>query len=375
MSGIPQQKALTPAQQSRAEQSRALRNPVAACACFLYSHVVLKKRYLNKLGRIDSSMGIPGSLIPRHLWDSETLQLPKNLVSAHASFLSDRSWRDHYSPQSSGGAGGEGEDAAREHVINRFFNSAARMQFVCSDPLDEQPHVRSMLLEQLADGEIDLIDLASGNGAGTLTILSLICELRNSKITPKLPLNAKITGIDYSADALNYYADLLSRIDPWLKSQGINIQLELRHCDLTITADFHDVLEELFFDARSRNTHRFLCVISALTGVKKEGMEALHPSISETAKWLSNKGRNSSVIWVEPKVGKNWFEKVLESFQLTFQRVSHIFSKKGESFENKTESPATITLKDRKFRFLDPYNKTLTHSHAVVYTLRSTNVD
>lgn len=325
--------------------------------------------------RSSSPMGIPGSLIPRHLWDSETLRLPENLVSAHSNFLRDRSWRDHYSPQSSGGVGGEGGDAAREHVINRFFNSAARMQFVCSDPLDEQPHVRSMLLEQLADGEIELIDLASGNGAGTLTILSLICELRNCRLAPRLPLNIKITGIDYSADALNYYADLLGRINPWLQSQGINVQLELRHCDLTITADFHDVLEELFFDARARNVHRFLCVISALTGVKREGMEALHPSISETAKWLSNKDRNSSVIWVEPKVGKNWFERILESFQLTFQRVSHVFSKKGESFENKTSSPASITLKERKFRFLDPYTEALTHSHAVVYTLRNADVD
>jgi len=161
-----------------------------------------------------------GKDIPTTLWNSEVLHLPQPLSTAHKDFLTDKGWESTYLPGMGGGVGGASVEEAQNHVINRFLNSAARMQFVCADPKDTQPEVRDMVLDQLGDGHIYLLDLAAGNGAGTLAILSLLSELREKKAIPKLPLNVVIVGVDYSPEALNYYAELLEKVRPWLEKMG-----------------------------------------------------------------------------------------------------------------------------------------------------------
>jgi len=180
--------------------------------------------------------------IPTTLWTSEVLHLPTSLAEAHQDFLNEKGWMALYDPKVSGAIGGSSFDEAKEHVINRFLNSAARMQYVCADPKYEQSEIKQMVLDQLADGHIYLLDIAAGNGAGTLAMLSLICELRCHKEVPKLPLNVSILAVDYSVDALNFYAELQDKINPWLLTQGINVTLTHELCDLTITGEFSETL-------------------------------------------------------------------------------------------------------------------------------------
>ena len=113
-----------------------------------------------------------GKDLPTSVWTSKVLHLPEPLAAAHKDFLNDKGWMTAYQPVLSGGSGGKSAEEAQDHVINRFLNSAARMQFVCADPCDEQPEIREMVLDQLGDGHILLLDLAAGNGAGTLAMLS-----------------------------------------------------------------------------------------------------------------------------------------------------------------------------------------------------------
>ena len=114
--------------------------------------------------------------LPTTLWNAEVLHLPVQLSSSHWSFLVKNGWQSNYQPSSSGGVGGATKAEAEDHVTNRFLNSAARMQFVCTDPKKEHPEVREMVLDQMASGQIFLLDVAAGNGAGTLAILALICR-------------------------------------------------------------------------------------------------------------------------------------------------------------------------------------------------------
>ncbi len=127
--------------------------------------------------------------LPQTVWDNGVLYLPEPLAAAHKEFLVSNSLMDDYLPNQQGGVGGKTTEDTLEHFINRFLNSAARMQFVCASPDDEQPEVREMVFDQLGDGHIFLLDLAAGNGAGTLAMLSLLCELRFQKAIPKLPVN------------------------------------------------------------------------------------------------------------------------------------------------------------------------------------------
>lgn len=311
--------------------------------------------------------------LPASLWQERSLNLPLPLATAHRNFLTKNGWFSDYNPASAGGAGGRAPEEAREHVTNRFLNSAARMLYVCCDPLDEQPEVRQMVLDQLADGHIYLLDIAAGNGAGTLAILSMIADLRESDSLPTLPVNLNITGVDYSPDALNYYAELLAEIKPWLESKGIVVDLMLSVCDLTISGDFSEALEAFIGDAKSSNVKRFLCVISAISGTKKEGLNAMLDSLKIAAAGLSSKKRNTSLLWVEPYVGKNWITKSIDSVRLTLQKVAHKLISKGDSYDIQA-SPEVQLLEEsmkRSFKWHDPHLKKMAESHVFVRTFRN----
>jgi hypothetical protein len=312
-----------------------------------------------------------GKDLPISIWKSKELHLPAPLVAAHKSFLEEQGWWAGYKPGSAGGVGGESAQEAQMHVINRFLNSAARMQFVCGDPADEQPEVREMVLDQLGDGHVYLLDIAAGNGAGTLAMLSLLCELRANNKIPKLPLNVTILGVDYSPAALSYYAELLERIAPWLESTGIKISLSLSVCDLTISGDFSEALESFFDDAKKTGVKRFLCVISALTGAGKAGVEDMHDSLKIAAAGLSHKKRSSSWLWVEPHVGKTWPTKFADSVRLILKKIPFKFSKKGESYDIKADVPLMLNPNPRDFDWHDPHIGKTTKSHVCVMAFRS----
>ena len=312
-----------------------------------------------------------GRLLSPSLWQDEILRLPEPLVDAHREYLNDKGWWSMYNPAASGAIGGASEEDARDHVVNRFLNSAARMQYVCSDPKNEQVDVRDAVLDQLAEGRIDVIDLAAGNGAGTISMLSLICELRRAGSIPQLPLNICISAVDFSPASLNHFAALLDKLSPWLAGAGISAQLTLCHCDLTVLGDFSETLEGFFADARSRGVNRFLCVISAISGAKKEGVEPMVDSLKHAAAGLSHSRRSSSWLWVEPHVGKSWFTKLADVVRLTLTKVRHRFSSKGDSFSLKADVPMLEDPTVRSFNWRDPHNGTSALSRVVVLGFRN----
>lgn len=314
-----------------------------------------------------------GKNLPQSVWDSGILHLPEPLVAAHKEFLAKNGWLADYQPDQRGGAGGQTIEEAQEHVINRFLNSAARMQFVCADPDDDQPEVREMVFDQLGDGHIFLLDLAAGNGAGTLAMLSLLCELRLQKAIPNLPVNVTILGVDFSAAALGYYAEMLDGIKPWLSSAGFELSLKTEVCDLAVSGIFSEVLDSFFDDAKKQKVKRFLCVISALSGAKKEGVESMHDSLKFAAAQLSHSKRDSSWLWVEPNVKKmGWFTKIADSLRLVMTCVPFKFFRKDSSFEIQSDGvPLLSNPCIREFTWHDPYTSASALSNVLVFAFRN----
>lgn len=309
--------------------------------------------------------------IPFCLWNSEVLHLPESLAKAHKDFLLAKNWLGLYSPGSSTAIGGSSFEEAKDHVINRFLNSAARMQYVCADPKDEQSDIRQMVLDQLSDGKIFLLDIAAGNGAGTLAMLSLICELRSHKSVPKLPLNVSILAVDYSVDALNFYAELQDRINPWLETYGINVTLTLEQCDLTITGEFSEALDTFFEDAKSKNVNRFLSVISAVSGLGKERFEQIQDSLKIAAANFSHSKRNSSWLWVEPPTSKSWLTIFADVLKHIMQKVKYSLLKTGQSYLIKSEITPLIDPNSRKFIWHDPHLLSTTKSYVCVIAFKN----
>ncbi|MBK8637695.1 MAG: hypothetical protein IPN92_05205 [Chromatiaceae bacterium] len=300
------------------------------------------------------------------------MHLPKPLADAHREYLIDNGWWGQYDPAGSGGViGGASDEEACDHVVNRFLNSAARMQYACSDPKDEQADVRDAVLDQLAEGRIHVIDLAAGNGAGTMSMLSLICELRCKGLIPQLPLNVSVSAVDFSPAALNHFIALLDKLSPWLASAGINVELNLCHCDLTVLGDFSETLDGFFTDARARSVSRFLCVISAISGAKKEGVEPIIDSLKHAAAMLSHSRRSSSWLWVEPYIGKSWFTTLADVIRLTLTKIQHKFLSKGESFSLTVDVPMLEDPATRSFNWKDPHNGKAPLSRVIVLAFRN----
>lgn len=309
---------------------------------------------------------MPSKYLPQSLWDENRLRLVAELCDAHKDFLIENNWIKNYQPKSSGSIGGATPEDAQEHVTNRFLNSAARMQFVCTDPNKDQPDIRKMVLDQLAQGELFILDVAAGHGAGTLAILATICELRYKGIIPKLPLNVNIRGIDISPDALNYYAILLGKLEPWLNANGINTKISFSACDLNLSGKVNEVLDEFFEEASKRGSNRFLCTISALSGAKKEGVELMMDSLKLIAARLSHKKKSSSWLWVEPKLDKTWLSAFVETVSLTLKQMLKVF--KPDPSGANSETPNTIA---RAFQWIDPLNGHLAKSHVVVMQFKN----
>ena len=313
-----------------------------------------------------------GNLLSSALWHEGVLHLPSPLANAHREYLNENGWLGKYDPAGSGGAiGGASEEEACDHVVNRFLNSAARMQYVCSDPKDEQADVRDAVLDQLAEGRIHILDLAAGNGAGTISMLSLICELRRAGSIPQLPLNVSLSAVDFSPAALNHFAALLHKLSPWLAGAGLNVELNLCHCDLTVLGDFSETVDGFFTDARARGVSRFLCVISAISGAKKDGVEPMIDSLKHAAAGLSHSKRSSSWLWVEPHIGKPWFTKLADAIQLTLKKIKHKFWSKGDSFSLTTDVPMLKEPATRSFHWKDPHNGKSALSRVVVLAFRN----
>ena len=309
--------------------------------------------------------------IPLSLWNSEVLHLPNSLTGAHKNFLDEKGWLELYSPCESRAIGGPSFEEAQDHVINRFLNSAARMQFVCVDPKDEQSDIRQMVLDQLSDGHIFLLDIAAGNGAGTLAMLSLICELRSHKALPKLPLNVSILGIDYSVDALNFYAELQDKIKPWLETNGINITLTLEPCDLTVTGEFSEALDCFFEDAKSKRVNRFLIIVSAVSGLGLEGFEQIQDSLKIAAANFSHSKRNSSWLWVETPTNKSWMTIFADVLKHIMQKVKYRLLKNKQLYLIKSDITSLNDPIKRTFKWYDPYLESTPKSHVCVMAFKN----
>lgn len=316
---------------------------------------------------------LDGKNLPHTIWKDGVLYLPKPLIDAHHKQLLDGGWMDDYFSLgiTSGIIGGASKEEAEKHFITRFLNSAARAQYVCADPTNSQTDIRDMILDQLAGGHIFILDLAAGNGAGTLAIFSLLCELRENDCIPKLPLNIHIYGIDYSPRALLFYQQTLGEVNTWLEGTGITVELESWNCDLKVVGDFSEVLDRFFDDAKVRDVKRFLCVLSAISGLGKDGLEEIHKSLEAAAIRLSHKGRESSWLWIEPSTVNSWFTKFLNAIKFALQNVPYLFSKKNDTFEIKSNEPLLSTPVIRKFNWQDPHQSKIINSQVMVVGFRN----
>lgn len=203
-----------------------------------------------------------------------------------------------------GNVGGLDKDESEHHLLGRYLNSAARTQYIACTEEDDATKLQEELLAQLLGGKLYIIDIAAGNGAGTLSLINSICKLR--LVEEKLPLEAldvEIHALDISTYSLEYYQQIaLSLVGQYLEA-AIELKIVTHIVDLTKDAEVEKKIRQIK-DQIGENP-RYLLICSAISGVTQEIFKTkFYRSYQYIAK--SFQQLNSTFFWVEPRTKNGW---------------------------------------------------------------------
>ena len=293
--------------------------------------------------------------IPSTLWAQKTLRVPPVLLAAYREVAQQRGWAmtEGSREQFVGAIGGPEESDARAHFEGRFFTSSIRTQFVMCDPWKKSPELVSLLLERLGEGQLTLLDLAAGHGAGALGMIATLHEARISKALPSWPLDIQVLALDISEASLRLYRDLLNTMAPELRESGMHITLNTRVCDLTMPGIVDQAVDTILVPAGEAPRLRLLAVVSAISGMDETTHQAVSLTLTNLAARLSH--RNAGWLWVEPSAAKRHPARTLSSL---VDRLLRLLPPYGPIPLSETPIRFTdgIALQHSTIDWLDPFD-------------------
>jgi hypothetical protein len=270
-------------------------------------------------------------MIPKSVWKDNKLYQPEILTTVYREKLEAldvlQQAIDFDPKQSKGAIGGQNEAETITHFIEKFLASVARVQFVVLDPHKALKDISNDVKATFGSGNIAFLDVPCGAGAGILSLLCNIREMRAHKLLPCLPLHVSITAGDYSETALQIYADLLLRIKPDLEEVNIFIDY-LTHDWNAKSVQSTDKIMNCFLKQESEEYYVF---ISAFSGEAAKNFEDYKQTISYVQARVSN--LNSCILHIEPNSNDatKFFQKLINLFAEKFMGKE----KKSEGKSNK----------------------------------------
>ena len=207
-------------------------------------------------------------MIPKHLWEHNILNQSEALVEVYKNKLISLSMLEHAknaTEDGNGATGGLTEEETHKHFAERFLTSSARVQFITINPRGEFDRVSKDLQTTFLSGNISVLDIPAGTGAGILSLLCNIAELRMCSHLPRLPLHIYLTGGDYSASALMIYNELLDDIKVHLANQLIYIHYQVIEWDAQDVPSTNILLDSWF--SQATDTEEYYILVPAFSGV------------------------------------------------------------------------------------------------------------
>ncbi|WP_368030256.1 hypothetical protein [Arcobacter sp. s6] len=207
-------------------------------------------------------------MIPNKLWNNEILYQSENLLETYKNELISLGMLEYaqlFKGDTSGAIGGENEEETIKHFSERFLTSSARMQFLVLDPKKYFSQISKDLHSTFSSGNISILDIPSGTGAGVLSLLFNISELRNSTKLPRLPLNISIFAGDYSESALNIYCNILESAKLKLERELIYIKYDRQIWDASDIKSTTSLMKKWL--KNEEKYEEFYILMSAFSGV------------------------------------------------------------------------------------------------------------
>jgi len=296
-------------------------------------------------------------MIYEKLWKNEVLHQPEKLVEVYKKKLIELSLYDdakNSDEYGKGAVGGKDEEVTHKHFSERFLASSTRIQYVLLNPNGEFDVISKDIQVTFSSGKISILDIPSGTGAGILSLLCNIAEIRINSKLPRLPLYIDIVGGDYSPSALKIYTELLNDMKDYLAQQLIYVEYKAIEWDASDMLSTNKLVEEWL--KNKEKYEEFYILMSAFSGVK----EPIYKQFEESFKYIQNATLNliTTTIYIEPASndGKKFFKlinKLMKIIEQWFEKEKAI--SKGRFYWNdvirenpKARSTVSIELYKRK---------------------------
>lgn len=245
---------------------------------------------------------LPPDQIPTQLWrrPGGELSLPADLANRYRQVLTERQWLNEALAERAGGAiGGERPEATKQHFVESFAGSCARVELVALDPHETLHEVSNRMVNAFAGGRLGLLDIPCGAGAAALSLLCVIAELRREGRLPRQPLDVFLVGGDHSETARGLAESMKAGLEAGLEAQGIRLHprfVQWDACDAQSTTELLHTWMEHAPDCR-----QLLVVAANCSGfLQSDGkFKETSPNLEQIFRWA--KARRSDVVWVEPQ--------------------------------------------------------------------------
>lgn len=253
--------------------------------------------------------------------------------------------------------GGDSNEAALNHFLSRYFNSAARTQLVANCIDDNLEEISQDIIAHFLDGCLYIVDIAAGHGAGIISIINNICRLRELGEFPLDKLKVVIHAIDFSETSLELYSKIIQLNKLKYLSLGIEVDFNSHLLNLSVDEDLSQKIDSIKKSAA--NNQRYFLICSAISGVGHDFFKNnFIKSYIVITKEFSTK--NSDFLWVEPAVRGGWVSEEVDDIR------------EGLIDSSGNELPEVVKVKVQ-FEWIDPYMNNCVPSKSEFYKINLSN--
>lgn len=297
-------------------------------------------------------------MILRKLWNKNILYQSDELISLYKNKLIELSMYEHaknHTEEGNGATGGKNAEETKKHFAERFLTSSARVQFITIDPRGDFSHISRDLQTTFGSGRISILDIPSGTGAGILSLLCNIAELRIDSKLPRLPLYVSIMGGDFADSALDIYSELLNEIKEHLGAQLIYIEHQTFQWDASSSPSTNLLLRNWL--SNEEQYEEFYVLMSAFSGVGKKNYKSFEDSFTFIQTFISH--LSTTTIFIEPTTRHS--KDFLEFINILMEKATNWLTGKEESTgvenrfnwydpirNNKAKSAVSVKMYSRK---------------------------
>lgn len=299
---------------------------------------------------------IPVEMIPNSLWSKENslLHLPPQLVSSWTMLLDKYGLREKAMKKAPQGfEGGMSKEDTDNHLAWRFTGSSARVMLTILDPEQKLFNIPDVFARVFSGNKVFLADLPCGSGAASMSILSVLCELRKQSRVPRMPLHIVIVGGEISEYARNYAKEALESLMIELEAQAITVEFDIISWDVCDRFSNTALIKQLTI--KSQNCSAKLLILANFSGFL-EGKQKWPDAEKQLDELFRHSlDDNSIALWIEPSKNNvtkkgQFFSRLIKWFNQQFSKF--IGNEKGSKQNSYADSSVKVNhpLMDGAFR-------------------------